>query len=115
MVNRYTALIVLTLASCAPKQPGRDVTRDFTDAWGCDYDEVAAQSSELRKKLKHSQQYTPIEGWTACEVLIHVGRPTATNISGDHASWTYRRDEYHGGLVELTRDDGGWIVAEVDW
>lgn len=105
----------LTVMGCATYPGG--FNNAFAEQWGCDYDQVVEEMGEYRS----GATFTPQVGWTACDVLAHVGGPADVNRQqseqGQSATWWYRDYGSSGGarMVTLELRGGHWIVDYVSW
>lgn len=105
--------IVYTVGS-----PGGGVDDSIASRYGCSAQEIKARARELKAALPSGQTYTPQVGWSACDVLAHVGIPTRSSLvattSGRAEHWYYTTS-ISSGLVVLDVTSNGHRVSSVVW
>lgn len=124
------AVLILALGGCASlfngwmgldfDLPGRGVDERAAQQWGCQADQVQTAAAENRRGLGLGQTYTPQVGWTACELMAHVGAPRDYELQqtteGRSASlWYGKPADPHLVTVALDSTRGVWIVNYVSW
>jgi hypothetical protein len=111
-------LVATILAGCATWTPGRGVSPELADSWGCHYDAVMARAAEV-DTLGASEEWIPRVGYDACEVLARNGSPTQVEwhetASGQSVSWWYSWPYAGTHLLRLEAREGQWVVAYVGW
>ena len=95
-------LVAVVLASCRSAQPmapepkvwtgrfGGDITWEFTEKYGCFFDDVLDRRSLLDSdESRGDKKYLPLEGDPLCDVIARTGRPYRIDHNVGSESWWY--------------------------
>ena len=114
-------LLTISLLSCSSitvGKPGAFVTDGFAERWGCNKTAVKEQARIYNADLPRRKFYIPQPGWTACEVLAHIGAPQnyeysmSSDITG---AWWWYQSGYETKGIYLVISNDTWLVEHVSW
>lgn len=112
------ASALLLAASCSQRPK---LTEAIAHRWGCSYNALLQAYRELHRDLPKGQHYAPEKGWSACELLAHVGPPDSIEGDSVMAFWVYnlpgsmRVSVGQGQVLMDSIPDRGWVVQSDGW